>query len=137
MIFRDNKVGWLLNILSSSLKLSLQAFQEAFIYVFNDIQSCSHDFSPVLLLKHTIFDKSKHDVLLEKCNSKSSKLESVFCLLSKLDGLLKKRNNGYPIPLILDSLLHGFPLFPEISSAILVSCALNVQAIVSVNTLVF
>lgn len=129
-IFEGSQVQWLFEVLSSLLKGYLYAIQDAFVSVL-DFQHCADGFSPLLLLKHTVFEKHVQHELLEKSRY-HHRLESICSLLPKLEELVNKEASGVAAQAIRRSLLHGFPSLPGTSSGELVSCILTVEGIVHV-----
>ncbi|KAJ4973760.1 hypothetical protein NE237_006934 [Protea cynaroides] len=131
-IFQDNQVSWLFKVLSSLLKRYLQAHQDAFLLTFDCSRFQVNRFSPLLLLKNTVFDKYTQDGLLEKCGLNPCQAESVYNILSKLDGVVTKRGSGNMMKIFLGCLLHGFPSHPQAPSGILLSCVLVIKGIVCI-----
>ncbi|KAK1310864.1 Auxin transport protein BIG [Acorus calamus] len=128
-IFQGDQVGWLFEILSSFLCKYLQVLQKAFLSTFDRSRSNADKFSPMLLLKHTGFDKCKQNELLVKSGC-SSQLESICSILPQLDGITSKDENGGLDRVFHRCLFHGFPLNSETSSGILLSCILSIREIV-------
>ncbi|XP_010261103.1 PREDICTED: auxin transport protein BIG isoform X2 [Nelumbo nucifera] len=130
-VVQTNQIVWLLEVLSSLLKRYLQGYQEAFISTFNHGICHADGFSPLLLLKHTGFDKCAQDELLEKSGFDCCQLQSVYDLLSKLDGIIAIRGLGNMAHIFLHCLLHGFPCHSQTPSGVLLSCILTVRGIIS------
>ncbi|XP_042518404.1 auxin transport protein BIG isoform X2 [Macadamia integrifolia] len=131
-VFQDNQVSWLLKVLSSLLKRYLQVLQEAFLSTFDCSSSQVYRFSPLLLLKNTGFDKCTQDELLEKSGLNPCQVESVYNLLSKLDGVITKKGPGNMMKIFLGCLIHGFPSYPQAASGILLSSILIIKEIVCI-----
>ena len=129
-ILEGNKSELLLNVLSSFLRMHLQVLQEAFLLVVDRKRYYSDEFSPLFLLKLNGFDKSRHDILLEKCGFTTPELESLYGLLLKLEEIIAKEDTGSATGVFLECLLHGFPSHPDSSSSTLVSCILGVRELV-------
>lgn len=129
-LFEAKQIEMLLNKLSSLLKAYIQACQKAFFSTVDGNSQCSSDdFSPVLLLKHTEFDRCIQGDFLEKFGSPSCQLEYVYGILSKLDGILEKKASGILPKVLWESLLHGFPSQVRTPSGVLLSCILNIRLI--------
>nr|GFB53535.1 auxin transport protein BIG [Tanacetum cinerariifolium] len=73
--------------------------------------SSANKFSPLLLLKHTGFEKSLHDVLFEKSAFSPSpgQLESICELLPKLGTAVDKMVPGIWNKVFSELIMHGFP----------------------------
>ncbi|PKU69107.1 auxin transport protein BIG [Dendrobium catenatum] len=126
---QSNKMGWLLNLLSTMLRTQLQVLQEAFILVTNRTGQFPADgFSPILLLKYTGLKKNEQDVLLQKYGCSFEMLEPTFGFMSKLEEHLK-HESGINVGIFWRSFLHGFPSNSDPSSAILLSSAIIVREI--------
>ncbi|XP_077214481.1 auxin transport protein (BIG) [Tasmannia lanceolata] len=128
-LFQGEQVAWLLKALSSLLKSYLQILQAAFISTLGHGKRYADGFSPLLLLKHTGFDKFPQSELLEKSGS-NSLLKSVYGVLPKLDDIVSKEDTGNTTQAFLRCLLHGFPVLLGTSSAVLGSCILIIQGII-------
>lgn len=122
----------LLQSLSVILLAYRNVYQKTLLSTFGDGQSFENKFSPLLLLKHTGFDKSLHDVLFEKCSISPGQLESICELLSKLGTAVDKMAPGVWNKAFLELILHGFPCSNQVSSGFLLSCILSIKGIVSV-----
>ncbi|XP_068642658.1 auxin transport protein BIG [Aristolochia californica] len=129
-LFQSNQLGWLLKVLSSLLTKHLKALQVAFAATLDRNRCYVGRFSPLLLLKHTIFQKCTKSELLDKCGSCTSVLESIYGLLPKLDEVINKEDSGSTARVFLSSWLHGFPSHSPTSSVALISCILSVRGIV-------
>ncbi|OVA16901.1 zinc finger protein [Macleaya cordata] len=129
-IFQGSHAALVFKLLSSLLKRYLLAYQEAFLYTLEQSRCSEDKFSPLLLFKHTEFYKCTQDDLLEKIGSSSCQLDSVYVLLSKLDGIVSRRGSGSLIRIFLSCLLHGFPSHPTAPSGALLSCVLTIKGIV-------
>ncbi|KAF8389895.1 hypothetical protein HHK36_024413 [Tetracentron sinense] len=130
-LFQANQVTWLFRVLSSLLRRYLQAHKKAFLSTL-DTNRCHADrFSPLLLLKHTGFDKCMQDEILEKSGSNPHQLESVYGLLSKSNGIVAERS-GNLTQIFWGYLLHGFPSHLRTPSAALLSCVLSIRGIICV-----
>jgi E3 ubiquitin-protein ligase UBR4 len=120
----------LMKLLSSLLNRYLHIYQKALLSTF-DVNQHSDRFSPVLLLKHTGFDKSVQDVILEKSGLDAGQLGSAYELLSRLGVAVDKISLGIRSRVFWEMALHGFPCHPQISSGILLSCVISVKGIVN------
>ncbi|CAA6661511.1 unnamed protein product [Spirodela intermedia] len=105
----SGKLGWLLNFLLSCLKQQLQIFQEAFLYVLDGKRDHRDGFSSLLLFKNVLVVGRGQNDILEKCSSKNFQMNSMFCLLSKLDEVATMENTGITARVLYRCLLHGFP----------------------------
>ncbi|KAA8547874.1 hypothetical protein F0562_004303 [Nyssa sinensis] len=130
-VFGANQVAMLVRILSSLLDRCLRAHEKAFLSFFNSSHYSGDRFSPLLLLKHTGFEKCMQDELLEKGGLNSCQLESVYDLWSKLDGTVDKMGSGIISKVFWEFVLHGFPSHFQTPSGALVSCILSIRAIVN------
>ncbi|KAF6169153.1 hypothetical protein GIB67_038650 [Kingdonia uniflora] len=129
-VIEENHVAWIFQVLSSLLKRYLQALQEAFLCTLNYTNFHSDKVSPLLLAKHIEFDKTAQDKLLQMSGSDSCQLESVYGLLSKLQGIVRTSGLANMNQMFLSCLLHGFPSHSTTSSGALVSCVLMVRELV-------
>uniref|UniRef100_A0A1D1Y594 Auxin transport protein BIG n=1 Tax=Anthurium amnicola TaxID=1678845 RepID=A0A1D1Y594_9ARAE len=129
-IIKTRQVGWLLNFLSSCLKKQLQVLQEAFLSVLDNKRCHADGFSSLLLLKYVLIDRCKQNDLLEMCGSNVSQLDSILCLLSKVDEVVIKENTWITTRVLRRCLLHGFPSHSNICSGKLLSCILTVRDII-------
>ncbi|PIA63273.1 hypothetical protein AQUCO_00200948v1 [Aquilegia coerulea] len=123
-------VAWLFKTLSSLLQRYLQVHQEAFVYTLDQRGCHEGRFSPLLLVKHTEFDRCKQDELLEKSGSTPCQLNAIYGLMSKLDNVVHGKVSGNMNQMFLGCLLHGFPLHPRTPSAALLSSVLIVRGII-------
>ncbi|XP_023737665.1 auxin transport protein BIG [Lactuca sativa] len=121
-------VGVLLRALSVILQRYRNVYQKTLLSTFGD----TNKFSPLLLLKHTGFDKSLQDVVFEKCAFSPSQLESICELLSKLGTAVDKMAPGIWNKVFLEFTMHGFPWNNQVPSGFLLSCILTIKGIVSV-----
>ncbi|KAK9116429.1 hypothetical protein Sjap_015376 [Stephania japonica] len=131
-VFQGNDLTWLFNMLSSLLERYLRAYNDAFLNSYDHGKSYADKFSPLLLLKHTEFDKLAQSEVVQNDGIILSELESAYSLLSKLDGIVARSVSGHVDRVFLSSLLHGFPSHPSTPSGVVVSSALVVRLIVYV-----
>ncbi|KAB2075053.1 hypothetical protein ES319_A07G193500v1 [Gossypium barbadense] len=129
-LIADNRTSELLRMFASFLKGYLQFYEKAFLATLGDSKHDDYMFSPVLLLKLSMFDKSLLDELLKKCAVDSFQLESVLDILLKVDGAVEKRASGILAKVFWECMLHGFPSHLQASSGILLSCILNIRRII-------
>ncbi|KAG4192792.1 hypothetical protein ERO13_A07G178901v2 [Gossypium hirsutum] len=129
-LIADNQTSELLRMFASFLKGYLQFYEKAFLATLGDSKHDDYMFSPVLLLKLSMFDKSLLDELLKKCGVDSFQLESVLDILLKVDGAVEKRASGILAKVFWECMLHGFPSHLQASSGILLSCILNIRRII-------
>lgn len=125
-------VALLLKVLSAILQRYRNVYQKTLLSTFMDGQSSANKFSPILLLKHTGFDKSLQDVLFEKCAFSPCQLESICELLSKLGTAVDKMAPGLLNKVFLELVMHGFPCSNQVPSGFLLSCILSIKGIISV-----
>ncbi|KAJ3693241.1 hypothetical protein LUZ60_008721 [Juncus effusus] len=119
----DNKSNSeFIKVLSSILETYLSLMQGALFSIFDG--SGSADLFSLLLLKHTAFEKSNHDMFLRKAGFDLTKLETVYNLLPKLEGISSKFE---PVP---NWLFHGFPNYPDSCNGTLLSCVLSIKELV-------
>ncbi|XP_027153889.1 auxin transport protein BIG [Coffea eugenioides] len=128
----DDQIATLVRLFSSFLKNYLRAYQKAFSLTFDNDSSSADRFSPLLLLKHTSFDKSKQVEVLDKMGHDPCQLDSVFELLPKLGETVDKMAVGYRSKVFWEVSLHGFPCHAQASSGILLSCILSIKGIIGV-----
>ncbi|XXG55217.1 hypothetical protein AAC387_Pa03g2931 [Persea americana] len=128
-IVQGSHIQRLLKVLSSLLSGYLHVLQEAFVSTVDHNRHCADRFSPLLLLKHTGFEKCTQDELLEKGGSRLM-LDSVYKIMTKLEEFISKDEPENAYPVIRKCFLHGFPSHLETSSAALVSCVLTVKGII-------
>ncbi|XP_057963954.1 auxin transport protein BIG isoform X2 [Malania oleifera] len=131
-VFEVGQTALLLKMLSSLLSRYLQAYQKAFISTLDNSQQHIDGFSPLLLLKHSGFDKVIQNELVEKSGSNLCQLESVCGLLQKLEVILDKRASGILSKVFWECMLHGFPSELQIPSGTLLSCILSIKGIIGV-----
>ncbi|XP_052195482.1 auxin transport protein BIG isoform X2 [Diospyros lotus] len=129
-IFGSNQVLVLVRILSSLLNKYLWVYEKSFLSAFDDSHISPDRFSPLLLLKYTGLDKCMQDELIEKSGISSSQLESVYDLLSKLDGTIDKLSSGIRSKVFWECLLHGVPPPSQNPTVSLSSCILSIRGIV-------
>ncbi|GFS30485.1 auxin transport protein [Actinidia rufa] len=130
-VFSANQVGVLIRIFSSLLNRYLRAYQTCFLSVFSNSEYSPDGFSPLLLLKYTGFEKCMQDELLQKDGINPSQLESVYDLLSNLEGAIDKISSGIQSNKVFwDFVLHGFPCHFRTPSGSLVSCILSIRGII-------
>ncbi|XP_071733833.1 auxin transport protein BIG [Rutidosis leptorrhynchoides] len=122
-------VTGLLQTLSVILQRYRHAYQKALLSTFGDDHN---KFSPLLLLKHTGFEKSLHDVLFEKCAFSPGQLESICELLSKVGSAVDKTAPGIWNKVYLEHIMHGFPSSNQVSSGVLLSCILSIKGVIFV-----
>ncbi|KAK9267895.1 hypothetical protein L1049_010332 [Liquidambar formosana] len=122
----------ILRMLSSLLNRYLRAHQETFLSTLDNSQNHADGFSPMLLLKHTGFDKCMQDELLEKSGSNSCHLDSVYDLLSKLGATINKRASGIVYKVCWECMLHDFPSHQQTPSGTLLSCILIIRGIICI-----
>jgi E3 ubiquitin-protein ligase UBR4 len=132
--FLDEKqVGDFINDLACMLETYLCITQHTFLSFLDQAGSSEDQFCPVLLLKHTAFDKSKQDLFLGMVGFDLSRLETIYSLLHKLDGISAKLGTGKRGAYCLSgSLFHGFPVYPDSCNGALLSCILVVQEVIGV-----
>ncbi|KAI3768455.1 hypothetical protein L2E82_19139 [Cichorium intybus] len=121
-------VAVLLRALSVILQKYRNVYQKTLLSTFGD----TNKFSPLLLLKHTGFEKSLQDVIFEKCAFSPSQMESICELLSKLGASVDKMAPGIWNKVFLEFTMHGFPCNNQVPSGFLLSCILTIKGIVSV-----
>uniref|UniRef100_A0A2N9EM75 UBR-type domain-containing protein n=1 Tax=Fagus sylvatica TaxID=28930 RepID=A0A2N9EM75_FAGSY len=131
-IVEAGQVEMLVRLLSSVLDRYLQAYQKAFLATVDNGQNNANMFSPLLLLKHSGFDKCFQDELLEKSRTNSCQLEPVLDILLKLDATIDKRAIGILSRAYWEFMLHGFPFNLQTASGILLSCILSIRGIISI-----
>ncbi|KAF3945345.1 hypothetical protein CMV_028261 [Castanea mollissima] len=131
-IVEAGQIEMLVGLLSSMLERYLQAQQKAFLATVDNDQNNANMFSPLLLLKHSGFDKCFQDELLEKSCTTSSQLDPVLDILLKLDATINKRAVGNLSRACWEFMLHGFPFSPQTASGILISCILSIRGIISI-----
>lgn len=131
-VLTDSQVSILIMELSSVLSMYLQVHQKAFVATLSSSHDHAAEFSPLLLFKHSEFDKCVQNKILENYGTTSCLLESVFNLMSRLDEIVDKRALGFLSRASWESMFHGFPSHLETSSGILLSCVLSIGRIISV-----
>ncbi|XP_022939199.1 auxin transport protein BIG-like isoform X1 [Cucurbita moschata] len=131
-VITDNQVSILIRELSSVLSMYLQVYQKAFVATLSSTNDHASEFSPLLLFKHSEFDRCVQNKALENYGTTSCVLESVFKLMSRLDEIVDKRALGFLSRASWESMFHGFPSHLETSSGILLSCVLSIGRIISV-----
>lgn len=131
-IVEAGQIEMLVGLLSSMLERYLQAQQKAFLATVDNDQNNASMFSPLLLLKHSGFDRCFQDELLEKSCTTSSQLDPVLDILLKLDAAIDKRAVGNLSRAYWEFMLHGFPFSPQTASGILISCILSIRGIISI-----
>ncbi|KAM1666136.1 hypothetical protein ACFX1X_045806 [Malus domestica] len=130
-LMNADQVSILLKTFSSLLNSYLLAYQKAFVATFGNSQKDADGFSPLLLFKHSGFDKCLQDEL-GKTGTYSFRLESLIDPLAKFDVIIDKRASGILCRASWEWMLHGFPLNLRTSSGFLFSCILNIRGIVSI-----
>lgn len=131
-VITDGQVSILIRELSSILSMYLLVHQKAFVATLSNSHDHAAEFSPLLLFKHSEFDKCVQNKILENYGTTSCLLESVFNLMSRLDEIIDKRALGFLSRASWESMFHGFPSHLETSSGILLSCVLSIGRIISV-----
>jgi len=93
-----------------------------------DGKGCEGDaqFSINLLLQAGL-DKSKQEELLGKLGARFKLIDSVLGTVTKLGGIVSKKNTWNLNKLFLSSLLHGFPSHVHPGSVAVASSTLSVQ----------
>ncbi|WOK95227.1 auxin transport protein BIG [Canna indica] len=129
-IFEGSKEMRFINALSSILKAYLQILHKSIIYTLDQKRIFADAFSPLLLVKHTCFEKSKQDFLLDKSGCCLSHMESVYGILPKLDEISIKEDCGNMNGISMRCLLHGFPSNSSYSDGALLSCVLTIKDII-------
>ncbi|KAL5723323.1 RING-type E3 ubiquitin transferase [Ranunculus cassubicifolius] len=129
-LFEGGHIGWLFKVLSSFLQRYLQVLQEAFVQTLEQRGFQEDKFSPLLLAKHTEFEKCKQDELLEKSGLDPCHLNAIYGLLPKLDNVLNGKVTGNINQIFVSCLLHGVPSHPRTPSGVLLSSVLTVRAII-------
>uniref|UniRef100_J3MVR9 Auxin transport protein BIG n=2 Tax=Oryza brachyantha TaxID=4533 RepID=J3MVR9_ORYBR len=124
--------GRCLNVLSSLLETYLHTFKEAYISFFHKGMESKDHCYPSWLLKHSVFDKSKHQLLFDKVGS-NIMLDPLFDLSSRVDRVAMKLGDGRKEYFLLKCLLHGFPLNSASNNSAILSCVLVINEII--NTL--
>ncbi|KAI5665767.1 hypothetical protein M9H77_15620 [Catharanthus roseus] len=130
--FYNDQFSVMLNLLSSFLEKYLVAYQKAFVQILDKGNVSAGSFSPLLLLKHTCFDKCRQDELLQKLGYNPCQLESLYELLTKLNEIVDKTVPGFQSKVFWEFALHGFPCHSQIASGVMLSCILNIKGIVGV-----
>lgn len=128
----EKQAGDFVHDLACILETYLHITQHAFLSFLDQASSPSGDqFCPVLLLKHTSFDKLKQDLLLGMVGFDLSRLETIYGLLHKLDGISTKLGPGKIGAYSLSGcLFHGFPVYPDSCNGTLVSCILVIKEVI-------
>ncbi|KAK2986274.1 hypothetical protein RJ640_021843 [Escallonia rubra] len=130
-LFGADQVAMLLRILSSLLTRYIHVYQKSLLSTLTSRHQTADSFSPLWLLKHTGFDKSMQDVLLEKGGVDSCQLEFLYELLSKLGVIVDKMAPGIRFKAYWEFVLHGFPCHLDIHSALLLSCIVSIKGIIN------
>ncbi|CAN6173744.1 unnamed protein product [Urochloa humidicola] len=128
-IYITNNSGHFLDILSSLLETYLHTFKKAYLSFVDSGKPSLDDCYPSLLLKHSVFEKSKHH-LFEKSGSYLEMLEPICQLSSRIDGVTAKLGEGQENCFFLKCLLHGFPSAYTSSNCALLSCILVINEII-------
>lgn len=129
-MMESDQVAVLIKLLSSLLDRYSHAHQKGILATFGNSEKGADTFSHLLLLKHSGFERGLLDEI-EKIQTSSAQLESVFDLLPKLDAILDKRAPGVS-NFSWEFILHGFPFNLHVPSGILLSCLLRIRGIISV-----
>ncbi|KAK8459521.1 hypothetical protein SEVIR_2G160200v4 [Setaria viridis] len=128
-IYLTKNIGRCLDTLSSLLEVYLHTFKKAYLsFLYSGKPSLDNSY-PSLLLKHSVFDKSKHHLLFEKSGSYLEMLEPIYQLSSRIDGVTTKLGEGQENYFSLKCLLHGFPSAYPSSNSALLSCILVINEI--------
>ncbi|WVZ63924.1 hypothetical protein U9M48_013516 [Paspalum notatum var. saurae] len=122
--------GHCLNIFSSLLETYLRTFKKAYLSFIDNGKPSLDNSYPSLLLKHSIFDKSKHHLLFEKSGSCLEMLEPICEVSSRIDAVTTKLGEGQKSCYFLKCLLHGFPSGCTSSDSALLSCILVIHEII-------
>ncbi|CAI9109909.1 OLC1v1009837C1 [Oldenlandia corymbosa var. corymbosa] len=129
----DENFTMLLRLLLSFLKRFLAAYQKAFLRTFSNGDPTADDsFSPLLLLKHTGFEKSKQSEICVRMGYDLFHLESFYKLLPEVSKTIEKIVTDCRSKVYWEVSLHGFPCHSQIFSGVLLSCILNIKGIVGV-----
>ncbi|XP_020540052.1 auxin transport protein BIG isoform X2 [Jatropha curcas] len=131
-LIEAGQISLLLKMLSSLLNRYSLAYQKAFLATVDGGQYNAKRFSPLLLLKHSSFDKSLKDEFLKKSGVGSYHMESLPDLLSNWDAMVEKRAPSVLRKMFWECMLHGFPSHLETPSAILLSCILSIRQVIFV-----
>ncbi|TVU10927.1 hypothetical protein EJB05_44482, partial [Eragrostis curvula] len=124
--------GLFLDVLSSLLEAYLHTFKKAYMSFVARGKPALNYCYPSLLLKHSAFDKSKHQLFSEKFGSYMELLQSICELSSRLEGVATKLGEGQKNCLLLKCLLHGFPSDYTSSNSALLSCMLVINEIMQI-----
>ncbi|KAD4888024.1 hypothetical protein E3N88_20097 [Mikania micrantha] len=125
-------ISFVLRSLSVILLRYINVYQKTLLSTLGDGQRFDNKFSPLLLLKHTGFDKSLQDVLFEKCSFTPGQLESICDVFSKLGTSVDKMAPGIWNKVFFELIMHGFPCNNQAPSGFLLSCILSIKGIISV-----
>ncbi|KAK3129243.1 hypothetical protein QOZ80_6BG0474630 [Eleusine coracana subsp. coracana] len=124
----DNR-GDFLDVLSSLLEAYLHTFKKAYLS-FMCCGRPSLDYCyPSLLLKHSVFDKPKHQPFSKKFSSYMDLLESICEVSLRIYGVATKLGEGQKNCFLLKCLLHGFPSDYTSNNSALLSCILVINEI--------
>uniref|UniRef100_A0A0D9XBJ0 Auxin transport protein BIG n=1 Tax=Leersia perrieri TaxID=77586 RepID=A0A0D9XBJ0_9ORYZ len=126
---RENS-GHCLSVLSSLLETYLHSFKETYISFLDKGKLSKDHCFPSWLLKHSLFDKSKHHLLFEKAVSNMGVLEPICDLPSRIDRVATKLGEGRKEYFLLKCLLHGFPLNSASNNSAILSCVLVINEII-------
>ncbi|KAF8656506.1 hypothetical protein HU200_060675 [Digitaria exilis] len=129
-IYITKNSGHCLDILSSLLETYLHTFQKAYLSFLDSGRPSLDNCYPSLLLKHSVFEKSKHHLLFEKSGSYLEMLEHMCWLSSRIDGVTSKLCEGQKKCFFLKFLLHGFPSTYTSNNSALLSCILVINEII-------
>lgn len=131
-IYITENSGHCLDILSSLLETYLRTFKKAYLSFLerSSLDTCY----PSLLLKHSVFDKSKHHLLFEKSGSYLEMLEPICKVSSRIDRVTTKLGEGQRKYYFQKCLLHGFPSDYISSNSALLSCILVINEIMQTFT---
>ncbi|KAL6600586.1 hypothetical protein ACP70R_045386 [Stipagrostis hirtigluma subsp. patula] len=121
--------GHFLDVLSTLLGTYLHTFKKVYLSFIDRGRPYMDNCYPSLLLKHSAFDKSKHQLLFEKAGQYLEMLEPIYQLSSRIDGVATKLGEGQNDCFLLKCLLHGFPSDYTSSNSALLSCILVINEI--------
>ncbi|KAL6498614.1 hypothetical protein OROHE_026555 [Orobanche hederae] len=129
--FSADQVAMLIKLLSSLLKRYLWIYQKAIASTFeNGHHSANKSFS-LLLLGFTDLGNNMQEELSEKMGIRTCLLGSLYELPLKLGKIVEKSAQGIRSRVFWEAVLHGFPLYLQFGSEILLSCILSIKGIVS------
>ncbi|KAI4389290.1 hypothetical protein MLD38_001530 [Melastoma candidum] len=129
-LIQTSRLPELTRMLFLVLDKYVQTLQNAVVSTLTSCQSNTGEVSPPLLLIHTGFNKHVQDELVLKSGVDSWKLAHVCELLLKTDAAVWKRSADIRSKIFWEFMMHGFPALLSTSSAILLSCILNIRRVV-------